>query len=309
MPKTKKTNQKMRGLCPACFGQYDVNARGKIQRHGWLESGGRRAGEYGNVWHQGGCFGAQGFEPFEISPKGTEAYVVYIFECALRNQMKLDRLALRPDITVMYEYTLATKGRNYRYDTEHRELVLKDGDKIKLQTRDSEYDKMMRTFSYAQEYSKQMKMFQNIADTLREIAEDCIKRIANWKPAKLTPKAPKMGTVHKSNEHRRGYMYGFVTCGAKNAATSEKWSGVTCGRCLKAMQKDLDAKAKKDGEINDGKLLIALLDANPHERLLAKRIKAELDWDTKRFNAAVRRVEREVTSGCSSPSRYSLRRG
>lgn len=57
-----KTLRPYLGTCSVCFSEVASDSAGNLVRHGWKESGGRRAGRYGHAWHQGGCWGSKAFE-------------------------------------------------------------------------------------------------------------------------------------------------------------------------------------------------------------------------------------------------------
>lgn len=59
------------GTCPACFRNMKL-VNNRIIRHGWSLQGDRVRGGYS--WHSGPCFGV-GYDPWEVSPKGTIDYV------------------------------------------------------------------------------------------------------------------------------------------------------------------------------------------------------------------------------------------
>ena len=69
-----ETTTTTRGTCPICFGDYVVDDNGTIHRHGWMESGGRRLGEYGNATQHGDCDGS-GEKPFEVCCEVTKKYI------------------------------------------------------------------------------------------------------------------------------------------------------------------------------------------------------------------------------------------
>lgn len=101
-----------KGTCPACFRAIALSADGKIARHGWSESGGRRAGEYGRAWHVGACFGV-GWAPFEVSPAGTVAFLdEVLFPYALGRVTRLEVLATNPDL---YEAHVAHAHDGFRW--------------------------------------------------------------------------------------------------------------------------------------------------------------------------------------------------
>ena len=83
------------GTCPVCFANIKlINSR--ISRHGWEVQGKRRRGEYWNTMHSGPCYGYQ-YEPFEISPKGSEDYLAKVLEPSRdRHQRDLQVLQRKP---------------------------------------------------------------------------------------------------------------------------------------------------------------------------------------------------------------------
>lgn len=70
--KQKQLAQQDHGVCQVCFKRFVVQGLGVV-RHGWKESGGRRKGSYGMVYHGRECEGS-GAKPFQADKKVCEAY-------------------------------------------------------------------------------------------------------------------------------------------------------------------------------------------------------------------------------------------
>jgi len=86
------------GTCPCCFMNVKMLRTQTIMRHGWAVHGNRQRGAYHNSWHSGPCFGV-GYQPFELSPKGTEEFLAQVVKPALVGAKKnLARLKARPDV-------------------------------------------------------------------------------------------------------------------------------------------------------------------------------------------------------------------
>lgn len=98
--------------CPCCFRAMVVKD-GKIVRHGWKEAGGRRAGQYGNTWHMGECFGV-GYEPYEVSDLGTRKFKEYLEGVLVQEEKGLENLKARP---AKLHYQKRVR-RNMRWETE-----------------------------------------------------------------------------------------------------------------------------------------------------------------------------------------------
>jgi len=73
------------GTCPHCFRTFAADAKGNLVRHGWRESGQRRQGSYGNVWHSGGCNGSKAFEVSAVQTLEFAARLQAMLEQRLAN--------------------------------------------------------------------------------------------------------------------------------------------------------------------------------------------------------------------------------
>jgi len=83
------------GTCPVCFANVKL-INDRISRHGWQVQGKRQRGVLWTTMHTGPCFGYQ-YEPFEISPRGSEAYLAKVLEPTLqRKQDDLEQLKRKP---------------------------------------------------------------------------------------------------------------------------------------------------------------------------------------------------------------------
>lgn len=152
--------------CPCCFRAMVVKD-GKIVRHGWREAGGRRAGQYGNTWHVGECFGV-GYEPYEVSDKGTRAFRKYLGEILVQEEQGLENLKARP-AKLHYEKRVR---RNMRWENE---MVTVEDDGAPLE-RSYGQDKTYADVLLDAIYRQEMRL-----KALRQDIETLDKMIKNWK--------------------------------------------------------------------------------------------------------------------------------
>jgi hypothetical protein len=103
------------GTCPACFMNTKM-IKGRMIRHGWQVGGRRQRGVWGLTWHSGPCFGV-GYQPFELSPEGTKAYVREALVPALaQTEDKIGKLKSRP-----LKLTVEIKGKPEEIDESHQD--------------------------------------------------------------------------------------------------------------------------------------------------------------------------------------------
>lgn len=296
---------RMKGTCPCCFGEFDVEAgSGRIGRHGWKEIGDRRVGMYGRAMHTGSCFGVS-YPAFEISSEGTEAYLAKVLIPTIEAVNKeLERLANRPSLTVAYDFYASGGFRN----AEKRSYVLKDGDEGVSVDCEPERNGYARKKHFSYDYylgvairkaERDLKLFESDRDRLEAA-------VASWKPGELKAKKAKGPTVHLEVV-RRGNSY--AACGSKShfVKLDADESAVTCSRCKRSIEDAKKERATKAAVEADNKALVAFL-TKEGRPLPAKVIKAALGWDAKRFNKA-KDFNYEVSTAYASrgPNRYEVK--
>ncbi len=236
------------GTCGACFRPMTLDKTGRVVRHGWVEQGGRRAGEYGNAWHSGSCFGC-GHLPYEVSPDCTKAYLAEVlFPTALRIGMRLEHLGTNPD--------LLFEGRNLppewnapesegRYD-----VLLRHGDPETQNMRFSAYDGEAVDDYYSKVPAYAAYHDKVVADVERDYlavsceAHLCILKVETWSPAAVAvveKNAPLLHAV-SDNANLRLRRSGcgraaFSMYGARILHTTQNAAEVTCPKCIAKMQK------------------------------------------------------------------------
>lgn len=292
----------MRGTCPACFREMDVD-NGRMHMHGWRESGGRRAGEYGNAFHTGSCFGV-GFEPFEISPEGTWTYLrEALFHEALAAANELAHYESRPTLLVEYTfYKLGSAGWGKGRSTESRVVEMKPGDTTEVEYEERGYGTNTRTLDYEKELENRLRKARQRLDWAKRSGTEVYAKAEAWKPGKLKTKDAKGPTVHrvpKNGKSKRPW------CGSNSyyAKTTEVDDEVTCSRCCKIMEREKAEAAEREAEKADAETLTKWLTEHGGA-VKSKDIKKALGgWDTKRFNKA-NDWARDVHSDYGRPAKY-----
>lgn len=238
-----------KGTCGACFRLMGVGSDGLVVRHGWRESGGRRAGEYGRVYHSGACFGV-GRLPFEVSAKCTEDFVEQILSpMGTRARAVIVHLESMP--TLVYEgKTFAanfTDCRGHMQLTKSKSEETWDGyfrwcvnltpgterQEIKCHKEDH-YG--VTVPSYKQYHRERLDVAKRSEEDIKNDTLHCLGRIAQWKPVALVTQEKKPKTVHRRRD-------GGYTMMCQGVFISSDWTGastlvnseVTCVRCLKNM--------------------------------------------------------------------------
>jgi hypothetical protein len=173
---TKPTKAKLEALekeaakrtCPCCFRAMQVKD-GKMVRHGWKESGGRRQGEYGNAWHVGECFGVS-YAPYEVSDLGTRKFLEYLEEIEKQEVASLERLNARPA-----EMSYSKRVRKDMRWVNEIVKVQDDGKPLKRSySPETTYANVLLDAIYNKE--QDLKFLRRDMATLRKAIED-------WKPA------------------------------------------------------------------------------------------------------------------------------
>lgn len=239
---------KTTGTCGACFRTMSLDKTGRVVRHGWVEEGGRRAGEYGNAWHSGSCFGC-GHLPYEVSPDCTTAYLAEVlFPTALRLNMRLESLATNPD--------LLFEGRNHPREwnapeSEGRfDVLIRHGD---AETRNRYFstsageavdDYYSKVPSYAAYHEKVFACVERDYLAVSCEAHLCISKAEAWAPVAVAIVEKKVPLVHTVSENanlrlrRSGCgRAAFSMYGARILHTTRNAAEVTCPKCIAKMQK------------------------------------------------------------------------
>jgi hypothetical protein len=234
----------LEGTCPACFRTVALVERMapkgvatsrrdlRIGRHGWSEAGGRQVGHYNQAWHVGECFGV-GYQPFELSPEGTRAFVEQVlFPGALAAQNRQRYLATCPPVVVELAFPGGYDRQAHRYI--HYPLC------VRLQPSDNspapigEYPNSVRVPTYEKAWTAQLD--QATAELGHYMGEGRVlcERIRTWKLERVTKREPRV-VVHAENTHRAGRLLcSFRTYSAGRNVTADHGK-VTCTRCRKAL--------------------------------------------------------------------------
>lgn len=146
------------GTCPACFMNAKL-VKGTMIRHGWAVSGRRQRGVWGLTFHSGPCFGV-GYQPFELSPEGTKAYL---------------RDALIPAIAQMEDKIGKLKSRPLKLTIERNRKV------EEIDQSHEDYDRHLKT---------QLSQAEQTMKAMEQEHEDLKARINTWKlqPLPGTPR-------------------------------------------------------------------------------------------------------------------------
>lgn len=243
------TGTTTKGTCPACF-RLMALSRGKLSRHGWQEQGGRRVGEYGLAWHVGACFGV-GWDPFEVSPDGTVAYVKKVLvptRTGIENA--LANLATRP--TLYEEYKERVRGEPYGSPNAYATYRVRfDPGQLEV------YDRLThRSYpSYDRVHKGQVAFWEGQLDAVVRETDRCLKAIDTWelRPLQEAPKKRAGRVVHlaKTIEHtfpqihappivrsRQVAACGFYRMARGSVLLSPDIEDVTCPKCLATVQKN-----------------------------------------------------------------------
>ncbi len=242
-----------KGTCGACFRAMSLTGDSKLVRHGWREEGGtRRVGAYGNVSHSGPCFGV-GWDPYEVSPKCTEAFVDRVlFPMGVRCQEELAWIATRPALVFNGRTFLGNEpqargsdyGRGKDWDGYGEwQVRLRDGMPATCLQKVWEYDQKPGQFKVYNDDYKKIPSYEahragievQIQSRWKAISTDglyCLKMIAEWKPTAVPEVARKMPLVHTPNPARTHYPMCRWSRGMQQFNISADVSKVTCPKCL-----------------------------------------------------------------------------
>lgn len=286
---TKKTSY--RGTCAWCFASFKSTRDKVSQRHGWQEvgrggfGGGRRVGEYGNVFHSGDCPGCT-YSPYEVSAAGTKARLKVEQAQLAACEKYLAHLATRPPLVTTGRVYLRVRGKHGYMQTAKfpYQVKLQPGEKLEVQTGEASHER--ESFSYERTLQRRTLETEQEQRQLKHNIEFCEKKIAEWEPREMAEYAPRKQTVHYAA--RRGSY-----CGNQKSyglATTENREEVTCSRCLKSLASD-DARADAARETRElGDRIHAYLTENgPATR---KQACDALGITTKAFNQAIDRREK-----------------
>jgi hypothetical protein len=302
------------GTCAWCLGGFVVEGKRPV-RHGWKEQGGfRRIGQYGNVYHSGGCPGDR-YPAYQISCEGTKAHLEVVEREIKQLTEILAELATRPTLTDYGKVSCGHDRRTYQTIYAHYGFRISDGESFTI-VPDSqkpwdkdEYDYERVWLKHHHHYSSEKRHAEHRAATLREA-------IKIWEPKEMAPRKPKGPTVHYVTKGYKGRDY--IWCGSNayfsaSALTSNP-EETTCSRCLRALEKDAAEKAQLQAEKADAKTLAAWLRENGPAP--AKKMKAALGWDQKRLNKAKDRSHNDneygdpgyIHTDSSKPAKWYVRR-
>lgn len=163
--------------CPCCFRAMALTADGRVVRHGWRESGGRRVGSYGNVWHVGQCFGS-GYEPYEVSCQGTKDYHAALLKVEAQMVEALATLEARPaKLHGSYK-----KGWGRNAETVKFTLVDDGGDPENLTWKDRPDSYSNPAGSYAWNLKQRLDQAKAELKMLRADLATLAKAVEDWKP-------------------------------------------------------------------------------------------------------------------------------
>lgn len=247
------TGTTTKGTCPACF-RLMALSRGKLSRHGWREQGGRRVGEYERAWHVGACFGV-GWDPFEISPDGTVAYVKKVLvptRTGIEN--RLEHLATRPPITLRLKtpYHREKDLTNLPF-----EVRLRPGDPERSAYREDSYGLTPYGSipSYEKALGNELVFWQGQLEAVVRETDRCLKAIDTWEPRPLkeAPKKRSGRVVHLAKIIEQTYPQvggppkvvrrevaacGYYRMGFGRVLVSPDIEDVSCPKCLATVQKN-----------------------------------------------------------------------
>ena len=280
-----------RGTCAWCFREFQSSGAKITQRHGWQEVstsswalGGRTAGSYGNVSHNGNCSGMN-YQPYELSPLGTEARQKQSQGLADNCAKRLVELAARPDLLSAGKADLGYNSRTYKHEYAEYGVRLAPGEVIEVEAGTEKWHS-----PDVHNYEEILKVRIAETEAAKARYEDdvvfCKKMIAAWTLKEMKEFAPRKATVHYKNEGKR-----VTYCGSKGFVDSTADEDmVTCSRCIKVIEKYAEAKAEKQAAKDNGLRIHAWLTDNGTAP--AKAIKKTFDLDQKQFNKAVEALDK-----------------
>ncbi len=268
-----------RGTCPACLGVFqlaDIVGKTVVGKHGWQEDGGRQVGVYDVVTHVGQCFGV-GYEPFELSPKGSWEFMSQVlYPRCLGHLSYLARLASGCSLMVDHK---ESDGR----------ITL-----VKLTPTNEAGTKKFYTYRVRGEFvtaydRERNRQVAKVSAFLRQDFESgstlCAMALA-WTLQPVMDGASPPPTVHFKNEGAR-----MVYCGSRShyLKSTAVQADTTCGRCLKALAVAAAEQVAREAVGNDADELVKLLKEQGPKTV--GQMKKALGWDTKRVNKALAKAD------------------
>lgn len=250
MATTKVTTK---GTCGACFKKFALDANGRVLRHGWREVGGRRVGDYGNVYHSGSCFGC-GRLPFEVSPDCTRDFVAEVLlTMALDNGSRIDALALNPPIKYTGSVTIgygreerewgAFEVRVHHGEGETRPLrwyAPMGGDATYL-----DEDVNVRIPAYEALHKFAVRDLAQKRDAIALDAGHCLRAIESWAPAAVAAVEKKGPLVHAHGSHPVLAACGrrIISLSGARIHVAKNADAATCPKCIENLAKKSAATA------------------------------------------------------------------
>ena len=250
MATTKITTK---GTCGACFRKMALDANGRVLRHGWREVGGRRVGDYGNVYHTGNCFGC-GRLPFEVSPDCTRDFVAEVLlPMALDTGSRIDALALNP--AIKYTGTSDVGWREKQEGWGGFEVRVHHGDG---ETRPMRWyapmggaatyldeDRNVRVPSYASLHKVALRELASKRDAIALDAGHCLRAIETWAPAAVATVEKKGPLVHAHDSHPVLAACGrrIISLSGARIHVAKNADAATCPKCIERLAKKSAATA------------------------------------------------------------------
>jgi len=216
-----------KGTCGACFRPVSLNKEGLLVRHGWSEAGGQRqVGTYGNVYHDGACFGV-GWKPYEVSSDCTKAFLAEVlFPMGLSTQGDLERLATFPDHIFSGKTRLTRQTTNEWDGYAYWQALLRHGDMYSMDVPSYEtYHSMIVS-------KTQTRWTEILTDALY-----CCKMIQEWAPSEVKTVAKKAPLVHFRSPHITYSPWCRMSRWGNNGGyhLTDQKGEVTCAKCQKLL--------------------------------------------------------------------------
>lgn len=229
------TKTKSIGTCPACFQSVTLNSDGFVMRHGWKVSGNRQVGAYHQSWHSGPCFGT-GYEPFEVSTKGTvEFFWDIIVPAGTACGRRIQHLQSHPAIIV--------GGKSTNHVREGHTMVYPE---FEIRLVPGDVDVVVEKGYYAKKFSYETVLTARMDTETREYeaavfaAHHLCDMVSSWVPKSVTAKPEKakaIRPVHGQDGHRTvcGLRVYALRGGRMCAETTTTPESVTCEVCKTKM--------------------------------------------------------------------------
>lgn len=306
-PSTPPPGKTLRGTCAWCFKSYATDNAGAITtRHGWREIGGRKAGEYGRVFHAGDCPGMS-YPPYEISAAGTSARLLTELSGIKTCAKELERLATRPALVATKSYDI--RLGSYRTTEVAVGVRLLDGEDISIEVPTAYSYSRDLDFSYSSAHYSAVHGQEFMKAEYERDAAMCSAKIKAWVLAPLDEYATPKPAVHYRPDPKKRLPW----CGSKSwgIKISEVADEVTCTRCVRSLASIRAEHAKIEIEKADARRVFEWLKANGGYAT-AKTLKAALGLDAKALNRALEYCGwrsclspgERVESNGASPAKY-----